>query len=383
MREEMRAVWVATVSNIDIRVAESEEDFKKQFINILETMKSFNMNALAFQIRPCNDAFYRSELNPWSEFLTGKQGKDPGWDPLAWMVEQCHERNIEFHAWLNPYRVSNKRVGTHYETKEDLIDDLDPKNFARKRTDLVILDGRGAPILNPGEPEVKQFIYETIEEIVTNYPVDAIHFDDYFYPYADIGDQDQKLYEQYRNGEETLADWRRRNIDDVIYAIHKLLKNQPRSIHLGISPFAIWRNKKVDSLGSDTNGGSTYDEHYADTRKWVKEEWIDYIVPQLYWEIGHPRADYEVLANWWADVVRDTGVKLYIGLGFYRYGSDDVWQQSNIIPDQLKLNDTIPEIQGTFSFSFKHFNRTDLSVLNEALNIVKNEYWKEQVRTPK
>lgn len=383
MREEMRAVWVATVSNIDIRVAESEEDFKKQFINILETMKSFNMNALAFQIRPCNDAFYRSELNPWSEFLTGKQGKDPGWDPLAWMVEQCHERNIEFHAWLNPYRVSNKRVGTHYETKEDLIDDLDPKNFARKRTDLVILDGRGAPILNPGEPEVKQFIYETIEEIVTNYPVDAIHFDDYFYPYADIGDQDQKLYEQYRNGEETLADWRRRNIDDVIYAIHKLLKNQPRSIQLGISPFAIWRNKKVDSLGSDTNGGSTYDEHYADTRKWVKEEWIDYIVPQLYWEIGHPRADYEVLANWWADVVRDTGVKLYIGLGFYRYGSDDVWQQSNIIPDQLKLNDTIPEIQGTFSFSFKHFNRTDLSVLNEALNIVKNEYWKEQVRTPK
>lgn len=381
VKHELRAVWVATVNNIDIPKQENPEHYKEAYLKVLETAKSFHMNAIVFQIRPMNDAFYRSSLNPWSEFLTGVQGKDPLWDPLSWMVEETHKHKMEFHAWLNPYRVSGKKVGEDFQTKDELLDSLAQGNFARKRKDLIILDGNGAPILNPGEPEVKQFIVETIDEIITNYDVDAIHFDDYFYPYADVAENDQVQFEKYGLPGEIKNDWRRRNVDEVIKGIHDLIKQnndeREHKVQFGISPFAIWRNKKTDPSGSDTRGSQCYDEHFADTRKWVKEEWIDYIVPQIYWEIGHPLADYEVLAKWWADVVRGTNVKLYIGLAIYRYGTSELWENVQIIPDQLRLNQSLKEIEGCFVFSYKHLVRTDNDVLNQALTTIKNEFWNE------
>lgn len=385
MRREVRGVWVATVNNIDFPTCESIPQFQEAFIRILDTLEHYHITDLFFQLRPCNDAFYASELNPWSEYLTGAQGKDPGWDPLPWMVAATHRRGIKFHAWLNPYRVTGRKVGEDAATKEELLSSLHEKNFARKRMDLVVLDGRGAPILNPGEPHVKQFILDTIKELVEKYDIDGIHFDDYFYPYADIGKNDEVTYQTYRLEHESLGDFRRRNVDEIIYAIHRYLQTvnmeTNRKLRFGVSPFAIWRNYSTDQRGSKTNGAQTYDDHYADTRKWVKKQWIDYIVPQVYWEIGHPHADYRELVSWWADVVKGTSVDLYIGLGLYRYGSSEVWNRESTLLDQLAFNRTVPEVKGHVIFSYRHFHRTDCPPLIKVLEKIRTQYWNESSKS--
>lgn len=398
-KREFRAAWVATVHNIDMdqqygKTESAINNWKQEYIKILNTLEEYNMNAVIFQIRPANDAFYVSKLNPWSQYLCGFQGCDPGWDPLPWMIEETHKRGMEFHAWLNPYRVSTGFVGKNgYDSKELLLKSLAEDNFARQHPEYVILakpdsNGRRYPILNPGEPAVKEFILETIEEIITKYDVDAIHFDDYFYPYAGIEDADDKeLYHQHCLPNESLADWRRRNVDEIIYRISELIRHyneeNQKTVQFGISPFGIWANKSASiPEGSDTRGNQSYVTQYADTRKWVLEEWIDYIAPQLYWNIGHSAADYEVLAHWWADVVRGTKVNLYIGHGFYRYGEGGAWNLPQEIPNQLQLNAEIPEIKGSIFYSYRHFHRTDHHSIVSARNTIKQEYWNTKVLLP-
>lgn len=381
---EMRAAWVATVSYIDMAKTDyqSEAKFKQKYLSILDTLEEYNMNTVLFQIRPMNDAFYESELNPWSAYASpsGIQGANPGWDMLGWMIEVTHERGMEYHAWLNPYRVSNNGL-----SKEALLRSLHEKNFAKKNPDLLMFDSSNNAILNPGEPAVKEFIIDTVQELVEKYDVDAIHFDDYFYPSGISTAVDEDLYNQYKKDGESLADWRRRNVDDVIVGIHEMLEDHNttnnKAVQFGISPSGIWANDNVHPEGSATRGMSHYSQLYSDTRKWVHEEWIDYIVPQIYWEIGFSVADYEILAHWWADVVKDTDVNLYIGHGLYRYAGNSSWTKDEIL-NQLELNASIPEIKGSFFYSYKHLYQYFSTTLTTALEELKSDYWNTKVLLP-
>jgi uncharacterized lipoprotein YddW (UPF0748 family) len=386
---QFRGVWVATVANIDIAKQSTIADYKDTFLNMLDTLEEYNLNTIVFQVRPTNDAFYKSELNPWSKYLSSIQGKDPGWDPLEWMIEESHKRGIEFHAWLNPYRVALEKVAAgSYDSKEELLGSLNDLNFAKKNPDKVVLGGDGIAILNPGEPSVKEFIVDTIEEIIVNYDVDAIHFDDYFYPYKGIANSDQVTYNTYKQVGQSLNDWRRSNVDEVIKNISDLIKDHnlenQKAVQFGISPFGIWRNVGTDPIGSDTNGSQSYDVQYADTRKWVKEEWIDYIAPQLYWKIGTSVADYVKLVPWWADVVKGTKVNLYIGQGFYRYddGTSGAWTSSYELQNQLNFNEDYPEVKGSILYSYKHLLRNNSTSLTIARNTLKNIIWNTNALHP-
>jgi uncharacterized lipoprotein YddW (UPF0748 family) len=206
----MRGIWVATVNNIDFHQHHDKNSFAKEYLEVVKNLCAKNLDTVIFQIRPTNDAFYKSELNPWSSFLCGKEGEGIGeFDPLQFMIEEAHKANLEFHAWLNPYRV----IASTPLCKQDYLNTLDVKNFARKHPELVLEvaldDGNYQLILNPGEPKVLEFIFATVKEIVDNYNVDAIHFDDYFYPYGGIGDIDKECYAKYNSANLSIDDWRR------------------------------------------------------------------------------------------------------------------------------------------------------------------------------
>jgi uncharacterized lipoprotein YddW (UPF0748 family) len=390
-KHQFRGVWVATVDNIDMnqQLSTSEEGisaYKQQFISILDTLEAYHMNTIIFQVRPANDAFYKSELNPWSEYLTGEQGLEPNWDPLAWMLEETHKRGIEFHAWLNPYRVSIKEVSEDY-TKTDLINELDDKNFAKLNPELVIKGNDNKLILNPGEPKVREFIVDTIEELIKNYDVDAIHFDDYFYPYSGLEDEeDLQSFEAFNPTGLSKDDWRRHNVTLVIREIKTEIKqynNQNnKAVQFGVSPFGIWANKSNHSQGSNTAGNQSYYSQYADTRLWVKEEYIDYIAPQLYWEFEKNGAGYADLVDWWVQAVKGTKVNLYIGQGLYRYNSSPTWENEQELPNQLRYNQKFTEVKGTILFSYRHLVEASSLPLIEGRTVIKNEFWNQEVLLP-
>ena len=351
---KMRGVWVATVGNIDFHKHKDKKTFQKEYLEVVKNLSGNNFNTIIFQIRPTNDAFYKSELNPWSRYLSGKEGEGiPGFDPLKFMIEEAHKHGLEFHAWLNPYRVA----GESPFCKEHYLEKLSPKNFARKHPELVLEiplgSGNYQLILNPGEPEVVKFIEDTIKEIVTNYDVDAIHFDDYFYPYRDIGDIDKNSFAKYNPENLPLDDWRRNNVNTIIKGVHTLLKSQKRKVQFGISPFGIWANKEKNPQGSLSKGTQSYFRQFADSRLWVKEGWIDYIVPQIYWEFDHEVAPYAALTDWWADVAKNTKVNLYIGQSAAKLGSSRAWKNSDELFDQLRYNSKHKTIKGTVLFSYR------------------------------
>lgn len=384
---EFRGAWVATVENIDFPRHTSVSDFKRDYLGILNQLKELNFNTIIFQIRPMNDAFYPSKLNPWSRYLSGAEGRGlEGFDPLKFMIEEAHKRGLEFHAWLNPYRVINStplRKGEYLKT-------LSPQNFARKRPDLVLevpLDnGRYQLILNPGEPEVVNFLLHTVREILQNYDVDAIHFDDYFYPYTDIGSADALTYRKHNPNRLSLDNWRRSNVDTLIFQLNMLLnthnKLYGREVQLGISPFGIWANRKSNAAGSLTAGSESYSRQYADTRKWVKQEWIDYIVPQLYWPFSHSAAPYAALADWWCSQVSGTRVNLYIGLAAYQLGSGGAWNNADELAAQMRYNCVRPEIKGVVFFSYKNLANPSNGVMRSGGQQMLRNYWKSAVASP-
>ncbi|MGN6616748.1 MAG: glycoside hydrolase family 10 protein, partial [Ilyomonas sp.] len=290
---EFRAVWVATVENIDwpSRKGLSTEEQKAEFIRLLDMNKRNGMNAIIMQIRPVADAFYPSPFEPWSEYLTGKQGvaPNPYYDPLKFMIEETHKRGMEFHAWLNPYRA----VFNIYKSS------VAPNHITRTHPEWFLNYG-DKKYFDPGQPEAMEFVAKVVKDIVSRYDLDGIHMDDYFYPYRIPGKDfpDNKTYLKYGDGL-TKDDWRRSNCDSIIKLIHDVIIDTKPMVKFGISPFGVWRNKSKDPMGSDTRAGVTnYDDLYADILLWLKEGWIDYVAPQLYWEIGHPLCDYETLLNW-------------------------------------------------------------------------------------
>ncbi len=357
-KNEFRAVWIATVANIDWPKQRTDSVAKQQkdFIEILDTYKKLNYNAVIVQIRSVGDAFYESKLAPWSRFLTGKEGQAPktNIDILAWMIQESHNRGFEFHAWFNPYRATSDSNLRNLDAKHDY--------FLHKHWMIKYGDKY---YYNPGLPEVESHLIKIVEEVVQKYDIDAVHFDDYFYPYRinKVEFNDKTAFEKYGNGL-ILDDWRRSNVNNLVQKLNVAIKNIKPYVQFGISPFGVWRNKSKDEKGSETQAGQTnYDDLFADTMLWDNNKWIDYIIPQLYWSLDHPKASHSKLLKWWSE--NSTNVALYIGNGTYKIktDSDKRWNNELEIPNQIDSARTYKNIYGNAYFSAK-------SLMNKNQNVV-------------
>lgn len=351
-----KGLWVATVLNLDYptKATTSADTLKKEAIEILDKAQSMGLNAIVLQVRPAGDAIYASAYFPWSKYLTGKQGTAPtgGFDPLKFWIDEAHKRGLELHAWINPYRITRKNAS---DPSFDYAS-LAYNHPAKLHPDWVVEHTDGNLYFDPGKPEVRKYLVDSINELITKYDVDGIHFDDYFYPSTTFNDD--KTYTKYGSSFSSKADWRRNNVDQLIKEVKSLIESKNPSIQFGISPFGIWANAKNKSGGSDTSGFESYFNQYADTKKWVEEEWIDYIAPQLYWEIGYSVADYSKLVKWWSDVVDGTDVHLYIGHAAYRTGDKSIsspWYGVDEIARQLQLNETFDAVNGSIFFRYAFF----------------------------
>jgi uncharacterized lipoprotein YddW (UPF0748 family) len=370
---EFRGVWMASVDNIDwpargqYNVDSQQADFRRQ----LDLHKANGMNAMVVQVRPAADAFYASPYEPWSQWLTGQQGRPPMpfYDPLAFGIEETHKRGMEYHAWLNPYRA------TFNIAKSSIA----PAHITRIHPEWFLTYG-STRYFDPGNPEAQQWVVNVVKDIVTRYDVDAIHMDDYFYPYRIAGKEfpDTASYRLYGNGL-SKDDWRRSNTDSIITRIGRAIKEVKPWVKFGISPFGVWRNQSQDPEGSATQAGVTnYDDLYADILLWLREGWIDYVTPQLYWEIGFNRADYSVLVDWWAK--HSYGRHVYIGHGIYRYYENNPpWKLKDQIPRQVELLRRYPTIQGSLYFSSKSFERNP----NGWNDVLRQDLYREPAVVPK
>ena len=359
-KRELRGMWVATVENIDWpnQRGETPDQYRREYRRLLDAGQRAGLNAVFVQIRPASDAFYKSAIEPWSKWLTGVQGRAPadGDDPLPFLITEAHRRGMEFHAWFNPYRATmdsvTRRLASSHPYRQH------PQWFLRYGGQL---------LYNPGLPEVRAHIYRVILDVVRRYDIDAVHFDDYFYPYPDPEKvfHDEAAFRAFNPDSLELADWRRQNVNTLIHDLHDSIQSVKRWVKFGISPFGVWMNKsKAFPDGSDTHAGQpSYANLYADTRRWLKEGWIDYIVPQLYWSTNFRLCPYPVLVDWWAKNHFDR--HLYIGHGTYRMlestRSDTTWRNPRELPRQIRTNRaTGGEAVGSVFFSAKSVLRNPL-----------------------
>ena len=339
---EFRAMWLSSVVNIDWPSAAglSAEEQQAEYLAWLDLAQELGLNAVIAQVRPTADAFWPSRFEPWSMYLTGTQGQDPGYDPLAFQIDQAHARGLEYHAWFNPYRVAM--------TEEP---ELVPDHPARRHPEWVWPFG-GKLYYDPGLPEVRAFVQDAMMDAISRYDVDGAHFDDYFYPYPVEGETypDEQTYDEHSDGSVPIEDWRRENIDALVREMHERIRAEKPWVRFGISPFGIWRNATSDPEGSDTSGSESYDIISADSLRWVREGWVDYINPQIYWQFGHTAADYETLVHWWAEKVEGTGVGLFIGEAAYK-AIDGTFEELTELGDHLDLTRSLPAVDGNVLFS--------------------------------
>jgi uncharacterized lipoprotein YddW (UPF0748 family) len=342
-KREFRGAWIHVIGQSQYRSMSSAE-MKRYFINMLDSLQAMNINAVIFQVRPTADACYPSNIEPWSRYLTGTQGQAPdsGFDPMAFVLAEAHKRLMEFHAWLNPYRVS--------ASESDI---LAPNHIYFQYPERFIKYGKQL-YFDPGLPENRNHICKVVKDIVSRYDVDAIHMDDYFYPYPIAGERfnDEYSFRAYALQQgfypNRLDDWRRNNVNLLIEQVKRTIILTKPWVRFGVSPFGIYRNKKntPDGSGSNTNGLQNYDDLYADILLWMKKGWVDYCVPQIYWEIGHTAADYETLIRWWSE--NNSKCPLYIGQSVDRtmQFSDLQYQWRNQLPRKMQLERTLPGIEG-------------------------------------
>jgi uncharacterized lipoprotein YddW (UPF0748 family) len=352
---QLRGMWLTTVYNIDFpsRPGLTPQQVKAEYEGWLDLAVRQRHNAIFVHVRPSGDAFWPSAYAPWSEWLTGKRDNvAPGWDPMAFMIDRAHARNLEFHAWFNPYRGSQpgpSGAGADFA-------ELAPRHPLLTHRDWAVAYPRGKTgrfYFDPGNPQARRFVEDAMLEAVRKYDVDGVHFDDFFYPYPERGEDfpDGASYAKWGNGA-SRAQWRRTNVDTLVREMHERIKQVKPWVKFGISPFGIWRNRDTDRGGSDSSGLQAYDAIYADTRKWVREGWLDYIVPQLYWHIGFGRADYAKLLPWWTALVRGSGVQLYIGQADYRVGEKGAWSNPAELDRHLALDEKAG-VQGEVHYSAK------------------------------
>lgn len=300
-KREFRGAWIQAVNGqfIGMSTTEMQDTLTAQ----LDALQQAGINAVIFQVRPESDALYMSHYEPWSRYLTGEQGvaPDPYWDPLQWMIDECHRRDMELHAWINPYRAKTKG------TKE-----LGLKHPYKKHPGRFV-HYDGMLIFNPALQENRDYICTIVADIVRRYDLDGLHIDDYFYPYPVPGVEfdDEQAFRDNPRGFSDKGDWRRDNVNLLIEQLHRTIRDVKPWVKFGISPFGIYRNRKTHPEGSATNGLQNYDDLYADILLWIDKGWVDYTIPQLYWEIGHKAADYETLVGWWAE--HADGRPLFIG----------------------------------------------------------------------
>lgn len=339
--KEMRAAWVSTVYNLDWPKTKNNASKQKQELTqLMDKLKGCGINTIVLQVRPESDALYKSSINPWSKYLTGTQGKDPGYDPLAFAIQEAHKRGMELHAWMNPYRVTSS--GTN-------LNSLVSSHPARKNPSWVI-KYNNKMYYDPGNPDVVDYLVKTVKEVVDKYDVDGIHFDDYFYPSSSF--PDDASYKAYGKGQDR-NNWRRENVNTLLKKV-KAVVNARSGCEFGVSPFGIWRNKSSDCPdGSETSGSQSYYNMLADSRTWIRKGYVDYIVPQIYWPIGLKVADYSKLVKWWANEVKGYDVDLYIGQGIYKQGQSS-YSGQNIakeIKNQININKKYDTVKGSMYFS--------------------------------
>lgn len=354
---ELRGAWVATVANIDWPSAPglSPDRQRAEFDSLLDVLKAMNMNAVFVQVRPAGDAFYNSPVVPWSKYLSGQQGVPPNplYDPLEYMIKAAHERRMEFHAWLNPYRATFD-LDTASLSPMHLLKSLPPD---RKREWFYQYGNRW--YFNPASPLVRTYLTNVVKDIVLRYDVDGVHFDDYFYPYpvANVPPiDDYDLFAADPRGFSNIDDWRRDNISLLIKSCSEGIKSIKPYVRFGIAPYGVWRNSTKDPINGSATGTSvtSYDDNYADVLKWLQNGWIDYVAPQLYWSIGFPPADYKTLVNWWSQ--HTYGRQLYIGHAAYKinnWPADPNWNQADEINRQIVINRNTPGVNGSIFYSVK------------------------------
>ena len=360
-KREFRGAWLATVANIDwpSKPGLSSETQKKELLRIFDDHQRSGMNAIMFQIRPSTDAFYGKGNELWSRFLTGKQGLAPFpyYDPLEFAIEEAHKRGIELHAWFNPYRATFDLVESN----------TSPQHITRQNPDW-FFTYEGKKLFNPGIPAVREYIVNVIMNVVRNYDIDGVHFDDYFYPYPDVKNRplpDSEAFKMYGSRFPTIEDWRRNNVDTLIQTLNDSIHTAKKYVKFGISPFGIWRNKSQDIEGSESNGFDGYGKLYADARKWTESGWVDYINPQLYFPFFYKAAPFEKLLDWWS--INTYGRHLYIGQGAYRATENrEGWRNRQQLPDQIRYLRNNTRVQGSVFFSSKSLTN-NLAGVNDSL----------------
>lgn len=376
---ETRACWISSIGNLDFpsKMGMSAANLRKEIDEIIKNCKNIGLNTIFFQVRPNGDALYCSEIFPWSKYLSGKQGvaPDQSFDPLQYFIQQAHKSNIELHAWINPYRIG---------TGENIAPTLSQNNPAIVHPEYTIQSATGL-YYNPGLPEVRSLILAGIDELISNYDVDGIHFDDYFYPYDLTGFDDSDTYKKYGNGR-SLGDFRRESVDELVRLTYNLIKSKDPDIEFGISPFGIWANKSTNSQGSETRGMSSYAAIFSDSKKWVEKGWLDYICPQVYWSFDHEKAPYAKIVDWWESVCKKTDVKLYIGLAAYKINADEVgWNEPDQILRQLQYASKKTSYAGHCFFRYGVLMENPLGVTDTVKKYYKenlNNYTKPQTIDP-
>lgn len=352
---EMRGVWVSTVSNLDwpevgnYDVKVQKELLKEKFDFIEEQ----NMNTIFFQVRPMGDALYESSYAPWSKYLTGTLGENPGYDPLEFAIDEAHKRGLELQAWFNPFRIDSNSEKFNID---NYMDELPEESPLKNNPDWIV-KYNNYHYLDAGIPEVREYVIDTIIEVVKNYNIDGVVLDDYFYPYPSGGVEfpDEDTYEKYGEGFSSKDEWRRNNIDCFISELYSKIKNTNAEVKFGVSPFGIWRNGESVG-GSDTSGLSSYDDVYVDSRKWIQEGWIDYIIPQIYWQFDYNSAPFATLVDWWAKQVENTNVELYIGHAAYKINDSsygEAWLNGNEVINQIRYSRANSNVKGNCFFRLK------------------------------
>lgn len=364
-KREFRAAWIATVDNIDwpskkgLPTATQQEELR----SIMNFHQKVGLNAVVVQVRAAADAFYARGSEPWSEWLTGTQGQspEPYYDPMHFMIDEAHKRNMEFHAWLNLSR------GTHKVSKSIST------NHITKTKPEWFFTYDGHQLFNLGIPEVRAYIVDIVRNMVKFYDVDGIHFDDYFYPYTVAGQSinDQNTYRQYGKGFGSIEEWRRNNVDELIKAIGQTIKDEKPRVKFGISPFSVWRNASADPQGSKTQAGQpSYDNLYADTRKWFKEGWIDYIAPQIYFTFEFDKVPYKTMVDWW--IAQNSDRHIYIGQGTYRVDAaskDRSWADPTQMARQVRYNRQTRKVAGSIFYNTTSLQSNKLGVTDSLRNL--------------
>ncbi|WP_342414746.1 family 10 glycosylhydrolase [Paenibacillus sp. FSL R10-2782] len=359
----MRGAWISTINGDwpSSAARSSTEKQKQEFTKMLDDLQGMGINAVFVQVRASGDALYPSNLVPWSKYLTNTQGKNPGYDPLKFMISESHKRGMEFHAWFNPFRANS--TGT--------TNGLAANHVANQHPDWIVKNGSQLYI-NPGIPAARQHVIDAIMEVVDGYDIDGVHLDDYFYPYSGTFDDDATFQAYNANKISNKDDWRRDNVNSFVRDLGKSIHASKSKVQFGISPFGVWRNKSQDLTGSDTKAGVTaYDTTFADVRTWINKGWIDYVAPQIYWSIGFPAAGYDKLVAWWSNEVKNSDVKLYIGHSPYKIGTPEKgWQSAEELIKQLKLNENYNQIKGDIYFSAQHLRKNP----NGLIQLLQNYY---------